>query len=291
MSEQKRNYEEIIAIATLEPGLKSIYVEGMSDYFLINDFLNHIGKKDVKVYTIDDIDLDDLYKRAESAIVSELKNSNKEQVIYLAQSLEQDLSGAQVPVLCIVDLDWDSILNRLRVSKYLSYTDYNSMDMYLCSKEVMARYISQGHRLRVLLQDSLLNSLLEVCRKVFHVHCLMHERSLPIINNDKSFSYDKSTQTCMLDFDKYWDAVLMKNGLMRNSVELRSVYNSRMAQPCADLRTEVQGHDFVYYLYLCVKKMKPKMSMDNEEFANMFWKYVDLNALKQEHLFVRIATM
>ena len=291
MSEQKRNYDEIKAIATLEPGLKNIYVEGMSDYFLINDYLNHLGKKDVKVFPIDDIDFEELYKRAEPEKVDELKKSNKERVVFLAQTLEQDLNGVQIPILCIVDIDWDKVLNRVRTGKYLSYTDYNSMDMYLCRKEIVAKYISQGHRLRTVLQDTLINSLLNVCRILFHIHCLMHERSLPMVENDKAFSFNKSTQVCSIDFDKYWNAVLMKNGLMRSSVELRTVFDSRMAQPCADLRAEVQGHDFVYYLYLCVKKLKPKMSMDDEEFANMFWKYADLAALKQEDLFARIAAM
>ena len=99
MSEQKRNYDEIKAIAVLEPGLKNIYVEGMSDYFFINDFLNHIGRKDIKVYAIDDIDLNGLYIRTDPAKVSELKMSNKEQVVFLAQSLEQDLEGAPIPIL------------------------------------------------------------------------------------------------------------------------------------------------------------------------------------------------
>ena len=83
----------------------------------------------------------------------------------------------------------------------------------------------------------------------------------------------------------------MKNGLMKNSADLKATYDSRIAQPCEDLRTEVQGHDFVFYLYLCVKKMKTKMRLDDEEFANLFWKFADLNALKQERLFVRIAAM
>ena len=126
MSEQKRNYDEIKAIATLEPGLKNIYVEGMSDYFLINDYLNHLGKKDVKVFPIDDIDFEELYKRAEPEKVDELKKSNKERVVFLAQTLEQDLNGVQIPILCIVDIDWDKVLNRVRTGKYLSYTDIPS---------------------------------------------------------------------------------------------------------------------------------------------------------------------
>ena len=291
MTEQKRNYKEIKAIATLEPGLKNIYVEGMSDYFLINDFLSYNGIKDVKVYSIDDIDFEELYQKYEPNIVEVLKNSNKERVICLAQSLENDMKGSHLPILCIVDMDWDRVLNNVRAGKYLCYTDYNSMDMYLCSREVVSNYFAQGQRIRTIISDNLICSLLELCRKVFHVHCLMHERSLPIINNDKAFSFNKSTQVSAIDFDKYWNAVLMKNGLMRFSDELRAVYDNRVAQNCGDIRTEVQGHDFVYYLYLCAKKMKSKMSMDDEEFANMFWKYADLNSLKQENLFARIMAL
>lgn len=288
MSEQKRSYDEIKAIATLEPALKNVYVEGMSDYFLITDFLAHHEIKDVKVYTVDDLNIDDLLKKAEPDKERQLRKNNKEKVIYFAQSLEQDLNGAELPLLCIVDMDWDKVLNQLRTGKYLCYTDYNSMDMYLCTKEVVTAYMTRGHRIRAALKDSFIDSLLIVCRELFHVHCLMQERCLPMVNNDKAFSFDKSTQICSLDFEKYWKAVLMKNGLVRNSQELREIYDSRISQSCDDLRTEVQGHDFVYYLYICFKKMKSKMSMNDEEFANMFWKYADLNALRQEHLFARI---
>lgn len=291
MEEQKRNYNEIVAMATLEPGLKNVYVEGMSDYYLINNFLSHHDIKDVKVYEIEDIELDELYENLSPATVSELRNSKKEQVILLAQSLERDLNALNAPILCIVDLDWDKILNNVRVGLYLCYTDYNSMDMYLCNKEVVSRYFSQGHRIRTDLKDCLLRTLMGVCRELFHIHCLMHERSLQMVENDKSFSFDKSNQTCSLDFNKYWKSVLMKNGLTASSALLKAEYTKRIMQPCADLRMEVRGHDFVYYLFYCVKKLKPKMQMDDEEFSNMFWQFADLDALKQENMFVRLMAL
>ena len=80
----------------------------------------------------------------------------------------------------------------------------------------------------------------------------------------------------------------MKNALVANSTELKSMYTARLSQECEDPRKEVRGHDFVYYLYYCAKKMKSKMSMNNEEFANMFWQFADFDSLKKEPLFERI---
>ena len=291
MPEYKPNYREIKSIATLEPGLKDVYVEGMSDYFLINDFLRYHKVKDVKVYAIDDIDFDELSVRMDPDKASELKQSNKEKVIYLSQLLEKDFSDVQLSILCIVDIDWDRMLSQVRTSRYLCYTDYNSMDLYLCTKEIIAKYLRQGHRINTNVEDSMINTLLSVCRQIFHVHCIMHEKHLPIVNNDKAFTFDKTNQSCILDFNRYWIATLSKNNLTAISETLKATYDSRISQPGEDLRYEVRGHDFVYYLYLCARKMKSKMKMDDEEFANMFWNYADLEVLKEEDLFAKILNL
>ena len=291
MTELKRKYSEIKAIAALYPELKSIYVEGVSDFYLINDFLAYHKIEDIKVYIIDDIDIDELYTGIDPNVVYNLRHSNKERVIFLAQSLEKDLHRVNLPILCIVDTDWDRVLNCVRTSKYLSYTDYNSMDMYLCSKETVSKYLHQGHRINTRIEDQLLTSLLNICRQVFHVHCLLHERKMELLSNDKAFAFDRPSQSCSLDFDKYWLATLTKNNLTAFSEELKATYDSRFSQSPGDIKNEVRGHDFVHYLYLCVRKMKPKISMAEEEFANMFWKYADIEALKQEGLFEKIMAL
>ena len=72
--------------------------------------------------------------------------------------------------------------------------------------------------------------------------------------------------------------------------ELKKKYNTRILQKF-DSRMEMRGHDFVHYFYLCVKKMKSHLCMDENEFAHVFWQYIDLDDLAQEKLFKRIIAL
>lgn len=290
MPDIKRKYSEIVSIAKLEPGLKNIYVEGLSDLYFLKNFLTHHKVSDVLVYEIDCVDFSELYEVMDKDSVKLYSGCNKERVILLAESLENDVSNEHLSSLCVVDTDWDIVIGNVRTGLYLSYTDYNSMDMYLFSREVLECYLRQGHRIATIESANLLDSLATVCRQLFHIHCLLHENQKKIVDNTKDLSFDKSKQVCSLDFSEYWRKTLAKNGLTAQSANLLSQYNNRMANLC-DVRKEIRGHDYVNCLYFCTKKLNSKMGMNVEEFANMFWKFADYDILAQEPLFQRILNL
>lgn len=274
-------------MAKLEPGLKSIYVEGLSDYFIITNFLAYHKKDGVGVYLIDDIDFSEKYSGLTKEQISFYQKNNKERVILLSMSLESELQELSVPILCIIDRDWDFVNGNVRKGKYLCYTDYNSMEMYLFNHETVDRFLKQGHRITNAKTEELLASLSEVCRQSFHIHCLTNIEFEAMVGNDKDFVFDKTTYTCYLNYDSFWIKTMMKCKLTAKSDGLKSVYLDRMAVQC-DARMEIRGHDFVHYLYLCVKKIKTALHMDEHEFANVFWQYLNLDTIAREPLFQRV---
>ena len=290
MSDITRKYSEIVSIAKFEPGLKNVYVEGLSDRYFINTFLNYHKIRGVVVYDIDTVDFSELYKNMEEEEAARYRASNKERVVLLAKSLERDLNNAPLSTLCIVDVDWDNVLNEVRTGLYLAYTDYNSMDMYLFAREVIECYLKQGLRISSVNVANLMDSLMVLCRQLFHVHCLMHENKKQIVDNTKDVSFDKTEQVCHLDFSEYWRKTLAKTGLTARSEELLALFNSRIIHQC-DNRMEMRGHDFVCFLYFCAKKMKSNMKMDEDEFANMFWQFANNEALAHEPLFQRVMNL
>ncbi len=290
MSEITRKYSEILAIAKLEPGLKHIFVEGLSDYYFINDFLTYHKISGIAVYEINMVDFSDEYVKMKDEEVVLYRNNNKERVILLAHLLESDLKGANISILCVVDVDWDAVVGNLRKGQYLSYTDYNSMDMYLFDNYVVEKYLQQGFHIKTVHIVPLMDSLAVVGRQVFHVHGLLQEKNKTMVSNDKDFHFDKVTYTCSLDFDSYWNKTIQKSGLSSVDTMLRAKYDVRISNSC-DPRSEIQGHDFVHYLFFCVKKIKPKLSMNEDVFANVFWQYANLDAMKQELLFQKIMAL
>lgn len=290
MLEETRKYKEIVAMAQLEPGLKNVYVEGVSDYFFIKNFYEFINKNDISVYTIDDVDISEKYEGMSPEQIHYYKTNNKERVILLAQSLEKDIVVTKLPIVCIVDVDWDIVLDNVRKVCYLFYTDYNSMDMYLFDYEVVEKFLIQGNRIRKIDAKTLLNSLAGVGRVLFHVHCLVCDFNESRLRNDKEFKYDKTTYKCSLDFSSYWEKTMNKCGLKDKESELKKLFKSRISRKC-DIRMEIQGHDFIHLLHCCVKKIKESKAMDLENFENVFWQYANFNKLSNEPLFERLAAL
>lgn len=292
MNDYKRSFDEAVAIAKLEPGLKNIYVEGVSDRFLIKNFFDYHKICDVTVFNIDSIDFSEYYDKIGQELAYPYRSSNKQRVVLLAHTIEKETHDNENRTLCIIDVDWDYVLNKVYTGRYLSYTDYNSMEMYLFDRDIVKKYLQEGHRIADVKEKNLLNSLSVLCRQVFHIHCLLHERGKQMLDNDKSFSFDKKTQTCSIDLDTYFDAVLNKNNLMANKADIKREFSERMAKPFDDVRNEIRGHDFVYYLFLCAKKMKTKkMDMNSDEFANLFWRFANYEKMVEEPVFRKILSL
>lgn len=277
-------------MAKLEPGLKSIYVEGLSDYYVINNFLEYYKKEGVGVYLIDDIDFSEKYERLTKEQISFYQKNNKERVILLSLSLAAEIQDSSIPILCLVDRDWDFVKGNVRKGKFLAYTDFNSMELYLLNIETVDRFLKQGHRITKAKTKELIESLSKVCRQSFHIHCLTNDEFEAMVGNDKDFMFDKSSYTCSLNFDSFWKKTMMKCNLTAKSDELKVIFSDRMAVEC-DVRLEIRGHDLIHYLYLCVKKLKSALHMDENEFANVFWQYLNMETIARESLFQRVMAL
>ena len=156
MPEITRKFSEVIAIAKLEPKLKCVYVEGIDDVYLINNFCEKHHADSIGVYGIESVDYSEVYGGLDVEQVNILKKNNKERVVYLAQILETEITDGIRPIICVVDLDWDNVLENTRKCQYLVYTDYNSMELYLFNKKVIEKFLQQGLRISTVDSDSLM---------------------------------------------------------------------------------------------------------------------------------------
>ena len=128
-------------------------------------------------------------------------------------NLEMEIHDPTLPIICLVDRDWDFVVDNVRKGIYLAYTDYNSMELYLFNFETVDRFLKQGHRISKAKTKDLLDSLSEVCRQSFLVRCVTNAEFEAMVGNDKDFSFDKTTYKCSLDFDSYWKKICRNAGL------------------------------------------------------------------------------
>lgn len=291
MIEVKRTLAEVLAIASLEPSLKMVFVEGLADAIFISDFYSSIHKSDTTVYHIDLVDFSDVIDKGEPTIADRLKRSNKNKVVYLGQELEQIDNGSALSCVCVVDMDWDRVLAEEIRGKYLAYTDYNSMELYLFDETTVTNFFRHVfHVTGEINSKQLLESLSVVAREIFHCHLIAHLCEKRLVAFDKDLRFDKSSWKASLDLNKYWGKVMNSCGLVKVSDEQKSLFDERMAHDC-NPKAEIRGHDFVHCLFLCIKTMKSRVAMDEEEFANAFWSYADFSRIGQEPLFQRLSNL
>ena len=278
--EYKRTLKEVLSIAYVEPTLKTIYVEGIDDKLFIDGFLERQGVEDVYVGQIKDIVFPDGFL-----------NNNKEKVIYLARQLQDTIHGS-IPWLCIVDVDMDIVFGTKKSDlHYLSYTDYNSMELYLYNKNSIRKLFKNVCRITSELDwDSLLNSIGVVCRNIFFMHCVMYTVKKGMINFDKNISFNKIESKLNLASDDYWDKLIINNSLAQMKNDLRKQYEEYHDEPITDIRLEIRGQDLFHCLYYCAKQYKSS-TIDEESFGHSFWLFVNHQDILNKNLFKRILAL
>ena len=126
---ERRTIDELRARYLLEPEIRDLFVEGVRDRRVYLQYLNGVGCRDVTVFPIDSIDV------SRQTVESHgLGAGNRNRVIALALELDSRFSPELPKVRCIVDSDFDFIMDSFSISNHLLYTDYTSVDLYTCDK-------------------------------------------------------------------------------------------------------------------------------------------------------------
>lgn len=286
---EKRNFSEILAICRLEPEMRNIIVEGVTDKLVLERFLKKEHKTGISIMNVDMICFDDEYPKISEEEVKLLKESNKEKVIYLTSKVENVSSTCRL--LGIIDRDFDMIFNKVRKGRCLAYTDYNSMELYLFKEEYIKEIIGNIYRISSKIDvNALMLSIGNVCRFLFFLHSYLIPFNGRMVDFCKSFSYDKHTNECKLDMEKYLSKILQNNKLSDKAKIISDKLRSQLNVPAVDVRLEMRGHDFISVLYHALYKHK-RISMSEEDFANSIWLCLDSQLLEAEPLFQRVLAL
>lgn len=286
---EKRTVEEIISICKLEPSTKNIYVEGISDKLVIDNFLKKQKINDISVFDIDCIDFREVFAKMSPSDLNILKDSNKEKVAFLALKVEKEAGNCHF--LGIIDRDLDFVNNHIKSGKYLSYTDYNSMEMYLFSYDNIDALLRNSFRITSNVNvDNFMKSIGHVCRILFYIRAYLESSNGSVVCFKKNLSYDRKDNTCSLDIENYISKIAQANKMVCSFEGLYKEIKEQLTKSADDIRLEIKGHDFIEVLYFSICKHK-KVKMDESELANTFWVYLDDRVLVNEPLFQRICNL
>lgn len=286
---EKRTVEEIISICKLEPSTKNIYVEGISDKLVIENFLKKQKINDISVFDIDCIDFREVFAKMSPSELNVLKDSNKEKVAFLALKVEKEAGNCHF--LGIIDRDLDFVNNHIKSGKYLSYTDYNSMEMYLFSYDNIDALLRNSFRITSNVNvDNFMKSIGHVCRILFYIRAYLESSNGSVVDFKRNLSYDRKDNACSLDIKNYISKIAQANKMVCGLDGLHKEIEEKLAKSVGDIRLEIKGHDFIKVLYFSICKHK-KVNMNESELANTFWVYLDDRVLVNEPLFQRICNL
>ncbi len=129
---ERRLIHELVTMYKLEPKIRDVFVEGSLDRSLVDWFLSAGQVKDVSVREIDSIDVPtDLVEQAGFA------KNNRGRVLTLARELQSKLNAEASSIACIIDADFDYILNNTYT---LKVSGERTTSCVVCASVAMLRH-------------------------------------------------------------------------------------------------------------------------------------------------------
>jgi hypothetical protein len=284
--ERRKEIHELIALYTLEPRLRDIYVEGTYDKVLIDWFLIDQHIEGICVYSVDAINVPNelLTRHGLNA------DCNRSRVIALSKELVANLPEG-LKILCVADRDHEDYLPSGHGNCYLEFTDYTSADLYLWRNRTMQKLLSLVLGGFQMSADHIMADIVGILQEVF----LLRLTNIALDWNMKWIPFMKYVQireNITFSSGSFCEAYLRKNGKWPR----RSEFDHKLADLRADLKEDprrcIRGHDLIDLLYYAVKKLRKSRGFNNvETFQGAFTGCLEAQDIRDEMLFQRVSAL
>lgn len=277
----RRTIDELATIYHLETDLRDVFVEGPTDKSFIHWYFECIKLKNPRAYEIDDIDVP-----SELLSASDLKDGNRGRVIALAFALEKLLASAASQFCCIADRDLDEHLGIRYSCDPLLFSDYTSIEMYVCTPAAIDKFIRLYCRKTSIDHDDVLPGIVNVSKQLFRIRLALKKLALPCkwVKLDRSLIY--SSGELSLDVEDFFGRLLSSGGLhseRRNIVEASTELKASLT---GDDRQLMHGHDFVQaFAYYFRKRFGDNVLFSEKVVARSLMLCADERYLSSEPLF------
>lgn len=244
----ERKVEELISVYELEPELKDIYVEGLTDKSLISYFFDE-EDVDVSVYEISEIDFSEYVEQN-----PQIYRNHRNQILFLSSILTSKVETSS-KVAMIVDLDFFQLDNDIDINCFhLFPTDYSCLEAYAFNVEHLDKFFKLFLQRLNINSSLILNEIEEPLKDLYVIRYISKKYNLQKLDLDRVFKVDKKAMSVSFDTSDYVHKLLNKNSLLSIKENFIEQFHKIKQQLNQDIRFNINGHDFVYLLYLYLKK-------------------------------------
>jgi len=281
-----RRIEELIVRYELEPQIRDVYVEGNSDKSLIEWFMREKGVKNTAVYEISTVEVP-----ANKVKGYGLENNNKGRVITFALEIESRLGKECLKVTCIVDKDFDIILDAENDCKLLLFTDYTCMEMYVFEEKCIDKYLSIFLGGFSKPAKDVLNCMSEVLKEVFLIRLANKLLDLKL----NWIKFKRCCELCdnRIDFnrDDFVTRYLNSNKMIsrkREFIEIIELWRKKLKE---ERRCQIHGHDFMELMSWYISKHGVDKKLCNEEVIKRgLFTCLEIEHLESQPLFEQLVS-
>ena len=258
----RRSISDLVTMYTLEPTLADIYVEGSTDKALLEYLITNTNISIIDISVID----------VPSALTDELHltSGNRQRVMALGVALEKELSGPDYLIRCVIDADYDRLLNTEdNASSYQRITDYSCLESYWFTPLALDKYRTLGlHNAGPLREMDLYSTLIPIVRECFLLRASARSIGVPLSWLDPTSCLQKSGSQVNLDVNEFVDRWLNKNGQYSIRDQLFSEVERLRDRLDADARNYTHGHDLINILSWLIKPYARPVQLANSEVVS-----------------------
>jgi hypothetical protein len=278
----RRSLDELIARLTLEKGAYDVVVEGPSDRVIVTAFLQLGRRHSATVLTSADIEVP-----ARLQTETEHQQGARGRVLSIARVIDSRFKGEDVPLLCIVDRDFDDLVPPPHdYGPLVVSTDYCSMDLYSYDPSVVERVLSGYAQLPPGEAARVLAALEPVLTEVYLIRAADHRLGLRLGHLSPERCCRVERGTILFDRDDYLNRCLDRHGLRTEREAMSQAIESLRPDLPTDSRLRIHGHDFVYLLAWYLRQHSVDQRVASPEvIGRVLRSHLDLEGLAQERLF------
>jgi len=281
--ELRRTLEEIHALYQMEPALRDLYVEGASDKFFSDWYIEITGQHIANVYTIDLIDIPDRILQKHSLH----SGSNKARLIAL--SYEVAGSPAAAGVMCIADRDYDGCCLFDHHNACLTHTDGNSIELYALHPAVFRKFLLVALGGFSITAEHLISQCIAVLEQIYAIRAAneLLKWGMLWIPFRRYISIAGSSIT--FEAPGFVRAYLQKNGRIQDKDVFSAAVEKVLQGFDSDPMKRMRGHDLSELLFLIVSKIRKKKQFGNSyTLESCLMATVESNDLEPHALFKSI---
>ena len=247
----RRELKELLERYRREPSTKDIFVEGDLDQALVRNYLHWHGYSSTGVFPIKSIEVPN------HLLLDHEYGSDKGRLLALSRYLEEELSGGDAPVRCIVDRDFEDLLGVRSggSSSLVLRTDLASMDMYFFDRLLLERVLVGFAGLSGLNAQMILGQVGDVLSAVsimFAANIVLGLRCGGV-DPRRCIRYDDKSGI-RFDDQEYLNRYLNNGGAMGQRRRFESEMDRIRAMASTDVRRWVRGRDFLPLLSFVMRK-------------------------------------